>query len=42
LTVILLGFNNDRHSERFMTTPSGEPRAAERAEAALVYATATI
>ena len=26
-----------RNTERFMTTPSGEPREAERAEAALVY-----
>lgn len=27
----------DRHTERFMQTPSGEPREAERAEAALVH-----
>jgi hypothetical protein len=27
----------DRHTERFMTAPSGEPREAERAEAALVH-----
>lgn len=27
----------DRNTERFMTSPSGKPREAERAEAALVY-----